>query len=139
MKKEVFLMLPCIAAIAIATFVGKKSFVSNLYEGNELLVQNVEALSSSGEDDYDSSVCNTGGEHNAIVEVATGKVQARVHYNDGINGTYGLDEVFDINYKRCCAYGIGTKKGGNYSWVTGKGTSTHVECIGPQGHYMPTL
>ena len=43
MKKKV-IMLSCIAAVAIATFVGTKAFQSNAYE-NGLLNQNVEALS----------------------------------------------------------------------------------------------
>ena len=43
MKKKV-ITLSCIAAVAIATFVGTKAFQSNAYE-NGLLNQNVEALS----------------------------------------------------------------------------------------------
>lgn len=49
MKKKVYLMLSCIAAVAIATFVGKKAFESHAYETNNLLIQNVEALSQSAE------------------------------------------------------------------------------------------
>jgi len=45
MKKKV-IMLSCIAAVAIATFVGTKALQSNAYE-NGLLTQNVEALSKS--------------------------------------------------------------------------------------------
>ena len=44
MKKKFFL-LPCIAAVAIATVVGTKTFKSNADERNELLMANVEALS----------------------------------------------------------------------------------------------
>ena len=44
MKKKVFIMLPCIAAVAIATFVGKKTLDSHAFESDGLLVQNVEAL-----------------------------------------------------------------------------------------------
>lgn len=39
-------MLPCIAAVAIATFVGKKTMESNAYEKNSILMENVEALSA---------------------------------------------------------------------------------------------
>ena len=46
MKKKFFLMLPCIAAVAIATFVGKKTFESHAFESNDMLVSNVEALAS---------------------------------------------------------------------------------------------
>ena len=44
MKKKLFL-LPCIAAVAIATFVGAKTFKSNAIESDDLLMANVEALS----------------------------------------------------------------------------------------------
>lgn len=44
MKKKIFL-LPCIAAVAIATFVGAKPFKTNASESNDLLLANVEALS----------------------------------------------------------------------------------------------
>ena len=44
MKKKVFLMLLCIAAVAIAKFVGKKTFEAHAYETSSLLRQNVEAL-----------------------------------------------------------------------------------------------
>jgi len=39
------MMLSCITAVAIAAFVGKKTFESHTYETNNLLMQNVEALS----------------------------------------------------------------------------------------------
>lgn len=57
MRKKV-MMLSCIAAVAIASFVGKKAFEPHAYETNDLLLQNVEALGSDfGEDwnrkDYD--------------------------------------------------------------------------------------
>lgn len=57
MRRKV-MMLSCIAAVAIASFVGKKAFEPHAYEANDLLLQNVEALGSDfGEDwnrkDYD--------------------------------------------------------------------------------------
>ena len=45
MKKKV-IMLSCIAAVAIASFVGTKTFESNAYE-NGLLALNVEALTQN--------------------------------------------------------------------------------------------
>lgn len=46
-------MLPCIAAVAIATFVGAKSFQINAYENDNLLMQNVEALTqNTGDESY---------------------------------------------------------------------------------------
>jgi len=46
MKKKVFMMLSCITAVAIATFVGTKALKPNV---NDLLLQNVEALSQDGD------------------------------------------------------------------------------------------
>ena len=51
-------MLPCIAAVAIATFVGKKTFVSNAYETGNLLMQNVEALATGTESQDDCHYSN---------------------------------------------------------------------------------
>lgn len=45
MKKKIFL-LPCFAAVAIASFVGAKTFKSNAEECNDLLMASVEAMSS---------------------------------------------------------------------------------------------
>lgn len=50
-------MLPCIAAIAIATVVGKKTFESHANETSSLLMQNVEALSSGDNDSNGTSKC----------------------------------------------------------------------------------
>lgn len=46
MKKKVFIMLPCIAAVTIATVVGKKTIQSNEDEESVLLMENVEALAN---------------------------------------------------------------------------------------------
>ena len=54
MKKKV-IKLSCIAAVAIATFVGTKTLQSNAYE-NGLLTQNVEALSNSEGQKVDCAV-----------------------------------------------------------------------------------
>lgn len=40
-------MLPCIAAVAISAYVGKKTFNQKAYETNNLLTENVEALSQN--------------------------------------------------------------------------------------------
>ena len=44
MKKKVFIMLPCTAAVAIATFICKKSLTQSGGKVSDLLLQNVEAL-----------------------------------------------------------------------------------------------
>ncbi|MBR1666055.1 MAG: hypothetical protein IJ699_07540 [Bacteroidaceae bacterium] len=54
MKKKI-LMLPCIAAVAIATLVGKQAYEANAYESNELLMANVEALADNEENISDEA------------------------------------------------------------------------------------
>ena len=55
MKKNFILALPCIAAVAFATFVGKKALEASAYESNSLLMQNVEALTQNEEDISDET------------------------------------------------------------------------------------
>ena len=52
MKNKLFFLLPCIAAVAITAFVGTKTLKSNADESNELLMANVEALTSGEENNY---------------------------------------------------------------------------------------
>lgn len=54
-------MLPCLAAVAIATFVGTKTLESNASEGYGLLMANVEALSSGEDDGIDIADCYFNG------------------------------------------------------------------------------
>ena len=49
MNKKLFLALPCIATVAVALFVGKKTLNSNVYGRNSLFVEHVEALSEPNE------------------------------------------------------------------------------------------
>ena len=44
--KKAFFLLPCIAAVAIATIVGAKTFKSNAVESDDLLMANVEAMAN---------------------------------------------------------------------------------------------
>ena len=46
MKKKQLIILPCVAAITIATYVGKKTFESNVCKSDYLLLANVEALAN---------------------------------------------------------------------------------------------
>ena len=50
-------MLSCIAAVAIAAMVGKKTYESHVSETNNLLLQNVEALSFDGESERNFFPC----------------------------------------------------------------------------------
>lgn len=53
MKKKVLMCLPCIVAIFIVAFVGKKTADLNAFAINAVLVENVEALSQQ---DYTVSI-----------------------------------------------------------------------------------
>lgn len=64
MKKKFLFMLPCIAAVAFATFVGTKFLKTNVSESNGLLMANVEALSLEGEN---------GGEQGMLLWTACSK------------------------------------------------------------------
>lgn len=80
MNKKKFL-LPCIAAVAIATFVGAKSFKTNASESNDLLLASVEALTqNTGGGEYEfpdgypyTSTCNVaiGKRRRCKVEIIT--------------------------------------------------------------------
>ena len=63
MKKTFIGALPCIATVAFATFVGKKTLESSAYESNSLLMQNVETLAQNEGGVYEypdgyPSICN---------------------------------------------------------------------------------
>ena len=97
MKKKVFLMLPCIVAVAIATIVAKKTLESDVFESNVLLSQNVEALSQGddvievadcyergGEGDYKSVYeCNSKTSTNRIYECP----DRETYFVPGLRGT----------------------------------------------------
>ena len=137
MKKKIFLMLPCIAAVAIATFVGKKTFESHAYETSSLLMQNVEALSQSGGDEGgngDDSPCSSGFPHFARIANLSGKIEIVRHYADGDNGNYGIDAVYIKDYAGCIADGSGNLKGGDFSYHTDERLSSYQECKGAVGH-----
>lgn len=84
MKKK-FMMLSCIAAVALATVVGKKTYESHAYETNSLLMQNVEALADNdGEGDLNKKGCKT----NTKIVIPTDKC---IHqYTIGFSGTESL-------------------------------------------------
>lgn len=87
-------MLPCIAAVAIAAFVGKKTLEADSYGANFLLVQNVEALANS--DYYVSN--EKGCKTNSTIVLRSEKC---VHgYGYGYSGTkYWCSEGDDTECK----------------------------------------
>ncbi|WP_147401017.1 hypothetical protein [Bacteroides sp. OF04-15BH] len=58
MRKKNLLLSCVVIFIAIATFVGKKSFKSHVYQSGDLLMSNVEALSTGTEEDNDCAYKN---------------------------------------------------------------------------------
>lgn len=131
MKTKKFL-LPCIAAVAIATFVGAKSFKTNASESNELLLANVEALSEPPEEPYPqeraqciaeggnwnmASVCKDSG-----FETVTCKISGEVTlFGVTIKGSYEKNSKYNIPWARYeCVQSAGNccKKQGLYSGDT---------------------
>lgn len=136
--------LPCIAVVAIATYVGAKSFKTNASESNNLLLANVEALSSGSdpgaEDDDDDDPCAIGQPRYSLVATTSGMVEYVVHYQDGKDKEdMGIDEVYTISFTGCIADGSGSLKGANYSMPGDKSPSSYQECKGAQGHHTPDI
>lgn len=100
MKKKVLLILPCIAAVAIATFVGKKTFESNAFEGKGLFLQNVEAL-TAGEDENYGYFVHHGKYYDPVTNLETKKCIAYSYY--GPNGrcsmahSHGASDCCSVN------------------------------------------
>ena len=135
MKKKVLMMLPCIAAVAIATVVGKKTYEKNAFEGNALLAQNVEAL-SQGDTGGGSSECEFGSPIYAEVGAYYGKTNTRIHYEEGGN----IDHVYkDVTYTQCYAFkpNCGERKGANGIINVDWGTYSIEPCKGSSYHYNP--
>ena len=134
-------MLPCLAAIAIATVVGKKTFESHANETSSLLMQNVEALSNpdngnDGESDVDYP-CSMGTPRYARVATTSGKIEFVQHYSDGTDESNGTDEVYTKSFVGCVADGTGSLKGDNFSIPGSRSGSKYQECKGAQGHQSP--
>lgn len=58
MRKKNLLLSCVVVFIAIVTFVGKKSFKPHVYQSGDLLMSNVEALSTGTEEDNDCNYKN---------------------------------------------------------------------------------
>ena len=125
-------MLPCIAAVAIATFVGKKTFESYAYETRSLLMQNVEALAGeSDESGPEDNLVTCNGALWLDTWIKTGKVTTYTHYTD----TTDKKAIYPIS--KCCAshQGEGKLRGDNTLINFGSPQNEEeVECIGPLGH-----
>ena len=89
-------MLPCIAAVAIATFVGKQTFESNGYDDYVLMMENVEALSQDEGIRVASCYTEEGneGEFKSVRRCASGTNSGRIfkcgseeYFTPGMSGT----------------------------------------------------
>lgn len=131
MKKKVIMMLSCIASVAIATVVGKKTYEKNAFEGNALLAQNVEAL-SQGDTGGGSSECEFGPAIYLEVGSYHGKSTARIHLDNGIDIVYK-----NVTFTECYAYAAnyGEKSGFNGYAEINLGESSYEPCKG--WHYFP--
>lgn len=128
MKKKLLKLL-CIALVAIVTFVGTKTLKSNAYDRSNLLIQNVEALTSPEDEPYPeerkkcieeggswnmASVCKNSGFESCTCKIS-GKITA---FGVTLEGSYEKGKTYTIPWARyecqeskgnCC------KKQGLYS------------------------
>ena len=119
MKKK--FMLPCIAAIAIATFVGTKAFKSNASKENCLFLANVEALA----DDESTGVgaCAGPSKYEEVNHTRKAQVEAFC-ISDSI------DELWIFKWEICSAYGYGGNiSGTNFEKFDGRTYSGLARCI----------
>lgn len=82
-------ILPCIAAIAIASLVGTKTFKSNIDDCNCLLLANVEALSK-----YETStsiICN--GNNNKSCKFRCGQCGTSITGTGKLEGTHSCTKI----------------------------------------------
>lgn len=131
MKTKKF-WLPCIAAVAIATFVGAKSLRTNASDGNSLLLQNIEALAEEGDEsapEDDLVICS--GPLWADSFIKSGKVTTIEHHTDT------LDKIVVYSISKCCAahQGMGELQGDNTIYAIGSAEIKKIEtCQGSLGH-----
>ena len=126
-------MLSCIAAVAIATFVGKKTFEKNAFESNALLAQNVEAL-SQGDTGGGSSVC-PGPDIYTFTGSFYGDTYARFHFADGLDLVYK-----HVTYTECYADypNLGVHKSGFNGYADiNFGETSYEPCEG--WHFSPNF
>lgn len=136
MKKQMRMILPCIATAAILAIVGKITLGSNLHETSSLMMLNVEAL-SGGEDG--DTYCSIGPEIYGTVGSFKRSVQGVSHYSDGSNGQPGEDVVYTETFYGCEAYGYGDLSGSSFIYDSETSFVKYQECKGEQGHKVPSL
>ena len=124
-------MLPCVAAIA-ASFLwfGKMMIPLHACQDNNLLLQNVEALSQ--DEGYSSSEC-PGTKTYADVGVSYMEYTSRIHYSDSIDITYDEHRTY------CHASGVGKKEGYNGIRSVYVSPMEFVPCEGDKYHTLPPI
>lgn len=132
MKKRNLFMLPCVAAVAIATFVGKKTFESNTNGTNSLLMQNVEALTQNEPEILQNDLVVCMGPRCNISYIKSGKISTIEHQYDSI------DVKTNYNISKCCCSslnGNGDFQGNNTTMeYRSIGSDQNIECVGKANH-----
>lgn len=130
MKKKVFLMLPCIAAVAIATFISKKSFESKSMGYEVLLAQNVEALSKDEGGGSGVSTCS-GSSTWGITSIEEGDFSKWEHdYSRDYESESGYDDEYTVTVEICLAEGNGRNTGSNSQYyITKEEKCGSEECV----------
>ena len=112
MKKTLFAQ-PCMAAIALAAFVGMRTLERNKNINETLLMANVEALTSEEIEYGESSPCYVGAEQYACVAFATGLIEVVIHIANAEGESKGIDLKSYMGYDQYIAEGKGTLRGIN--------------------------
>ena len=130
MKKKGFLMLSCIAAVAIATFVGKKTFESKSIDCDALFAQNVEALSKNEESGGAISTCS-GSSTWGITFIEEGDFSRWEHdFSRDDESESGYDSEYTMTVEICLADGSGPNTGSNSQYyITKEEKCGSEECV----------
>ena len=132
MKKRNLFMLPCIAAVAIATFVAKKTFETNAFKTNSLLMQNVEALTENEPEILQNELVVCMGPRCNVSYIKSGKISTIEHLHDSI------DIKTKYSVSKCCSASLNESGDfqGNNTTINYRsiGSDQLIGCVGEANH-----
>lgn len=124
-------MLPCIAAVVIATLVGRKTLSLDVSEASSLLMQNIDALTQGeGEIVQDELVVCMGPRCN-ISYIKSGRISIIEHILDTI------DTKTRLSISKCCSSSLnkdGDFQGNNTTMTYREIASEWIPCVGNGNH-----
>ena len=133
MKKQI-IVLSCVAAVAIATFVGKKAYEFSYGESKTLFKLNIEALTQD-----EITPCIYNDECGGVCAYANvghckGRTYCVTHVCDSV------DVRMEYSYESCYANGHGIMQGSNMTYNVLQEELIYTKCTGERGHvYFPDI